>query len=178
MMMIDRYREYGQWYAETRRLIECRYGADAGLFGDLLAATSPRKRVAENWRLAERIYREYKLTGRYSMHGLMPCHKRNVENALHGRPLFGPKVAAFAANLRGNLDRVTIDVWVCRYYGRERVTVKEYRELEKRIRREAKRYHLKPAEYQAIIWTIARSRYGYKPVSFAGIAAQGYLFDA
>ncbi len=99
-----------------------------------------------------------------------------MERALKREPLSGNKVRAFADNLKGNRHKVTIDIWICRYYGVETLTDKVYQELSDRICSEAAIAGMKPAEYQAMIWTIARVKAGKKPSSFAGIAAQGLLF--
>jgi hypothetical protein len=37
--------------------------------------------------------------------------------ALRREPLHGDKVWAFAANLKGHGNHVTVDVWICRAYG-------------------------------------------------------------
>ena len=88
------------WYADARAEIEFQYGDDADLFCDLLAATSPRKQVRANWRLAKRVYESRSfahilLTEQTSdwlgLLGVMSSQVPNVIRALNGEPLSGPK---------------------------------------------------------------------------------------
>jgi len=105
------------WYQESRQVIEELYGDDADMFCDLLAATSPRKQVKVNWDIAQHIYERYKHDGYIDCKGLMGSHIPNVLRALYREPLHGYKVPAFAANLKGDMNRVTIDTWIKRYFG-------------------------------------------------------------
>jgi hypothetical protein len=157
------------WYVKSRELIEERYGDDADLFCDILAATSPRKQVRANWNLAVRVYNQYKKDGTYSTTGMMPAHILNTERALKGEPLHGYKVPAFAANLKGDLDRVTIDVWVMMYFGltQGRIRRAEYFRMEAALQKMARRRGLRPAEHQAKIWCEAVERAGRTPISYA-----------
>jgi len=68
------------------------FGDDADLFCDLLAATSPRKQVKANWRVALRVYNAFKAGQEIPRTGLMPAHLGNIVRALNGRELSGPKV--------------------------------------------------------------------------------------
>jgi len=160
------------WYTESRATIEKLFGDDADLFCDLLAATSPRKQVKANWRVALRVYNAYKAGTEIPRTGLMPAHTQNVMRALRGHELSGPKVSAFAANLKGDHSRVTIDVWVLRYFkiGKKRITAKQYIELEKKIQRLARRHKLSPAAYQAKIWRESMRRAGRKPISYTSVS--------
>ncbi len=160
------------WYSDSRKTIEKIFGDDADLFCDLLAATSPRKQVKVNWNLAKRIYQEYKNTGDFDDKGLLLCHILNVERALAREPLHGYKVPAFAANLKGNMNRVTIDMWVLYYFGlqQSRIRYKEYYRMEAAIQKMARRRNMKPAEYQAMIWCKAVTKAGRTPVSYKDVA--------
>lgn len=168
------------WYRNCGDSIRNEFGSDAELFIDLLAATSPRKQVSANWRLAMRIYHVWKnreapiiechtvdeMSNLFK--GVMKSHQPNVLRALKREPLSGNKVRAFAANLKGNLDEVTIDVWVCRYFGwTQQMTNKVYEERADVIRKLAWLHTLKPAEYQAKLW--------YKAIRATGKKLQSYL---
>ncbi len=148
------------------------FGNDADLFCDLLAATSPRKQVSANWRIALRIYNAFKAGQEIPLTGLMSAHIGNIERALRGHELSGPKVSAFAANLKGDHNRVAIDVWVLRYFkiGKKRISAKQYIELEKKIQRLAKRNKMSPAAYQAKIWAASMRRYGRVPISYTSVS--------
>lgn len=162
---------FKNWYQDSKNAIEQRYGEHTSLFINLLAATSPRKTVVTNFKLANRILIEVLDTGTFNRNGMMKAHADNVQRAIDDEPLSGNKVRRFAENLRGNLTPVTIDVWMLRYLHEERPSLsdKQYIECEKRCQSNARRLGLEPAEYQAIAWVAIRQQYGYKPVSFASI---------
>ena len=160
------------WYTESKKTIDTLFGSGADLFIDLLAATSPRKQVKANWNLAKRLYFAH-INGReLPTKGTMPAHRGNIARALKGETLSGNKVAAFAANLKGDLNRVTIDVWVLRYFkiDKQSLTNKQYFALEKKIQRLARRNKMNPASYQAMIWEKSIRRAGKKPVSYTGVS--------
>jgi hypothetical protein len=174
------------WYAKCRTEIEKLYGEDADLFCDLLAATSPRKQVKANWKLATLIYTEVvagtEICGRRwsklkNIPGIMPCHRNNIRAALVGEPLSGRKVRAFAANLKGDLSQVTVDVWIGRAYGHEKITEAVYDFIEAEIKYCASLLGMKPAEFQAELWCRQIRAAGKTPKSFlAAIDYQMKLF--
>jgi hypothetical protein len=104
--------------------------------------------------------------------GLLPAHKGNLKRAFSGEELSGPKVQAFAANLKGDFDRVTIDVWVLRFFGfkKNRITPKQYIALEKAISKLAKRRGKTPARYQSEIWERSMANAGRKPISYTSVS--------
>lgn len=163
------------WYTKCRTEIEKLYGVDADLFCDLLAATSPRKQVKANWNLATLIYNEVasgtEMCGRRwsrlrNIPGIMPCHRNNIRAALVGEPLSGRKVRAFAANLKGDLTQVTVDIWVGRFYGYEKITNEVYDHIEWVIKECAEIMGMEPAELQAELWCRAIESTGRVPKSF------------
>lgn len=160
------------WYIDSRQTIEQLYGEDADMFCDILAATSPRKRVKENWNISQHIYERYKQDGYIDCTGVMSTMVPNILRALYGEPLHGYKVPAFAANLKGDMNRVTIDTWTLRYFGLKQKLIrrKEYYRLEKAIQLLAKHRGMEPAEYQAMIWCKAVTRAGKTPVSYKDVA--------
>ena len=153
------------WYTDSRQAIKQLYGDDADMFCDILAATSPQKQVSVNWDIAQNIYERYKHDGYIDCQGLMGSHIPNVLRAIYREPLHGYKVPAFAANLKGDLNRCTIDIWTLRYFGlqQKRIRRKEYYRLE------AQHRGMKPAEYQAMIWCKAVTAAGRTPVSYANL---------
>ena len=164
------------WYSKCRAEIEKRYGEDADLFCNLLAATSPRKQVTANWRLAERIYKSYK-AGALDLEGTLPAHRGNIRRAIAGEELSGRKVRAFAANLCGDMDVVTVDVWIMRYFGFEKLTDAIYNFIEKLIKQMAAVYHMKPAEVQAEIWCDIIRENGRTPKSYLAAIDHQMEFD-
>lgn len=159
------------WYTDSRQVIEQLYGDDADMFCDILAATSPRKRVKDNWDIAQHIYERYKHDGYIDCQEIVSSCIPNVLRALYREPLHGYKVPAFAANLKGDMDRVTIDRWTLRYFGlqQKKIRRKEYYRLEKAIQLLAKHRGMLPAKYQAMIWCIAITRAGRTPISYADL---------
>ena len=168
--LVDRFSYAAKWYREANSYIQEHYEYPK-LFASLLAATSPRMSIARNWRVANMIYRKWTTGQGLDLSQSMRTHHPNIRRAIRNEPLSGPKVSAFAANLMGDFERVTIDTWVLRYYGLSgSITGKRYAELADRIRREAREHGYKPAEWQAVIWTIIRKQYGKSYRSFLGVA--------
>ncbi len=165
------------WYQDATKLIQQLYGEYWRLFVDVLAATSPRQSIKRNWRqtaeiVAAYIDRENK-PNKFGdvLADVMTSYLPNVLRALAGRPLSGPKVSRFAENLRGNLDVVTIDVWICKAYGVEpkQLTPALYDKLEAKIIAEAKEANATPAGYQAVIWYTVRRLAGKRVRSFVSV---------
>lgn len=167
------------WYQDANKLIRQLYGKHWKLFCDILAATSPRKQVKANWRIADVIVRAYidrannpgKFGDLLGGNRILPAHRNNIVRALAGRKINGQKVWRFAENLKGDLNVVTIDVWLCRAYGIDDklLTSSLYKRLEKRIQRDAKRCKVTPAGYQAVIWYAIRRLHGLRAKSFVSV---------
>jgi len=167
MVTQDDIKRFGQWYTQAHALLVDKFGDDYKLFAALLAATSPRTHVKKNWKLARRVYDLWKQAGDIDvidLSFLMKSHRMNVERALLGIELSGPKVQRFYLNLIGEWDQVTVDVWVCRWYGVDhtRLTLAQYKELEIKIRNSALYHRCSPCEYQATVWVLARLKEGKK----------------
>ena len=77
-------------------------------------------------------------------------------------PKTAPKTRAFALNLMGNENAVTIDVWMMRAAGIpdnvKLASANRYSILSDIITRLAHRNNLTPAQTQAIIWCAVRGR--------------------
>ncbi len=167
------------WYTDSTKLIQEVYGDYWTLFVDLLAATSPRQHVKKNWRVADAILSAYrnrkarpdKFLDVLVSKSVMPAHLNNIIRALQRRPLSGDKVSRFAANLRGQLSDVTIDVWICKAYGidQKKLTPTLYRRLEKRIQADARANDMLPANWQAVLWYAARREAGIRVKSFVSV---------
>jgi hypothetical protein len=166
-------KRYGGWYRRAHERLKREYGEDADLFADLLAATSPRMSVKRNWRAAWALYSRWVSSGTIDV-DLVPMrsHLPNVIRAFERQPLSGPKVQRFAANLKGDFNVVTIDVWMCEYYGvtHKKLTPRLYKKLERRVQDCARKHGCYPCEYQAAAWVITRLNHGRKPSSFLSVA--------
>lgn len=129
------------------------------------AMLSPRITWAENTKGVVKLHRA---TAQHS--SLCPVVaglRRNVwkawETARDGdlTRVSGPKVSAFYANLCGDFQRVTIDVWAARAAGvsdREmsHLDRNRYKCLERAYQSVARELYFAPAELQAIVWIVQR----------------------
>jgi len=165
------------WYQDATRLIRDLYGDDWKTFVGFLASTSPRMSVKKNWRIAAALIEAYRNRDRKPekwgdmLASLMPAHLLNVLRCIAGRPIQGPKVSRFYANLCGDLDAVTIDTWICKAYGipHKALTPRLYSRLEKCIKRDAVSCNATPAGYQAVIWYAVRRQAGLRDRSFVAV---------
>ena len=172
------------WYRQIRKEIEAQYGDDADLFCDILAACSPRKQVQANWKLADKIYHWwienwYKIDTFWmrgkpvlAWLGVMSSQIPNVIRALDEKELSGPKVRAFAANLKGDYDQVTVDVWMLRLFDHDKPSVKGREEVCKFVVRAAEEMGCEPAEMQAEMWEFSVRRAGREPKSYMAAAVK------
>lgn len=165
------------WYRDANRLINNLFGDDSYLFIDILSALSPQMSISKNWRYAVKIFTQHKAGQQIDYEGLSKNHKPNLRRALNREQLSGNKVKAFAENLKGNLDGVTIDTWMLWYFkwfdthpNCKTPHNNQYQQITNKIRQFAKRYNLYPAELQAILWTAIRDKEGksYKDFTKVG----------
>ena len=166
-----------KWYPDATKLIRELYGDNWRLFIDLLAATSPRQSVKQNWRQTAAIIAAYvDRENRPDVFGnllgdIMSTHLNNVVRSLAGRPINGQKVSRFSENLKGNLDVVTIDVWICKAYGitHKKLTTDVYNRLERKIQADAASRGIRPANWQAVLWQAVRRMAGKNTKSFVSV---------
>lgn len=165
------------WYSDATMLIKQLYGDNWRLFVDLLASTSPRQSVKRNWRQSAAILDAYLCRDvkpdRFGdiLGDVMASHLNNVVRSLAQRPISGQKVSRFAENLKGNLDVVTIDTWMCKAYGidHKALTASVYNRLEARISADAVRRSLDAANWQAVLWFAVRRLAGKRVKSFVSV---------
>jgi hypothetical protein len=72
--------------------------------------------------------------------------------------LNGKKTNAFARNIAGDLNAVTIDAWMLRPFGMKSVSVRNYRILSEAIRTVAAESGMTPADMQALLWIRIRGK--------------------
>jgi len=165
------------WYPDATKLIKQLYSDNWRLFVDLLASTSPRQSVKQNWRQTAAIVAAYvDRENRPDVFGnllgdIMSTHLNNVVRSLAGRPINGQKVSRFSENLKGNLDVVTIDVWICKAYGitHKKLTTDVYNRLERKIQADAASRGIRPANWQAVLWQAVRRMAGKNTKSFVSV---------
>jgi hypothetical protein len=161
---------WARFYADAREWIESlarEYGMTALDVASIVALTSPRMPWARNRRVAVRIIRELAqwdcesltaddvkgiLDGIESL-GVTRQSRRAVARWIAERYWSGaPKVTAFRQNLLGRFNHVTIDTWMTKPFGLDRVTPKQYRELARAITALADEAGSSPAVVQAVLW--------------------------
>jgi hypothetical protein len=141
-----------EWYDKTWQELEGTFGPDADMFAKILAATSPNTTTDSNVTLALKAYGQWKSGA--SFEGYLPVAKANLERAIAGTPMRGPKVSNFYKNLAGDPDAVTVDRWMMRAFGLrgQAPTESQYKFIETTIRRQAKGIGVEPRQYQAAVW--------------------------
>lgn len=165
--------KYKDWYLESYEAIKSVYKEDTELFISLLASTSPRKSVKANFRLAHNIYLNIKqgFNPFFMVQGYLKAHVNNVYRSIRKLSLSGSKVEAFRRALLGDENAVVIDTWILKYFKVEKqsLTPLQYKRMALKIKDNARKHDLTPAQYQASIWELVRARHGFKPVSFKSV---------
>jgi hypothetical protein len=145
------------WYNEANAIalnMSLMCGLSVEKCASIIAAFSPRERWASNVKYAHQF-----ING-----GTPPTLTNNINMAyaamVHGfNALNGRKTNAFARNIAGDKDAVTIDVWMIRAAGMDAnkgVNDTEYRILAEVVKELAANRGMYPATAQALIWIIVR----------------------
>lgn len=147
-----------EWYIKANELaneLANESGYSVEQCSSVISAFSPRCPWSRNVKLAREFIRGNKV-------GALPVSIRNAERALSMGfdALNGLKTNNFARNIAGDLDAVTIDIWMIRAAGIEKKSVNktEYRQLSSEVKELAPKYNLMPAELQALIWIAIRGK--------------------
>lgn len=148
------------WYrdanSEIRRFARL-FGHHPDYVADVVAILSPRVQVVRNARLAAK----YILFGETD--GIMAQRVEALHDYEITGEVYGPKVSAFAKNLRGDYNVVTVDVWMSRAFGVNFDTItdnkREY--IQTQVTRVARRFGCDPASAQAAIWAGYRESIGH-----------------
>lgn len=147
------------WYRDAE--LYCRYLAsnyDVSLEQacGVMSAFSPRVHWSRNKVLAE-LYLQGEATP-----GLGQSRRNADAVMVQGfDALRGAKTHAFARNMYGDTDAVTIDVHMMRAAGfddRDAPTIVQYRELSVAVRRLARKRKMQPRDMQALVWIMQRGR--------------------
>lgn len=152
-----------RWYDDARELARTLVDIhNAQSWGELwtldtaaavIAAYSPNMRWSDNVRRAVAH-----ASGQY-VFGIYATPEKLAAIDTHGRgALTGPKVTAFAANIVGDEQAVTIDIWMARAakLASDQPTPVQYRTCVNALRKAAHRTGLTPATAQAVIWCVIR----------------------
>lgn len=144
------------WYSEAQdiaRELSIRYGEPLDRVACVIAAFSPRTTWAKNVVNAQNF-----LAGEP-----VPTLTNNLNMARNGlrdgfSALKGRKTNAFAHNIAGFMNYVTVDVWMIRAAGYDRLDANKgmYDLISDVIVDLATAYHVQPAQMQALIWIVVR----------------------
>lgn len=174
------------WYSKARYKLIKEYKQDYKLMAGLIASTSVRFSITRNINTARKIYDEYienkeafllyielypqEFMKRFK---IFLAHYCNIVSTLKHDftkrkklVLSGQKVSSFYANLTGDYYRVTIDIWILRYFKHKKYFVNgsEYKNYSNIISNRAKKLNLFPCQLQADIWNKVREKWGFKPM--------------
>jgi hypothetical protein len=160
------------WYDRARAMAE-EMSAGSGLSArhcaGVIAALSPRCQWATNVEAARRMI-SAAVAGQPEpvVAGTLANRAKAWRIARGEEPdavLSGPKVRAFYANIMGDLESVTIDVWTARAVeGRDHPHAPVRRRYElcaQAFRRAGERRGIAPRDAQAAVWTVYRRVHGY-----------------
>ena len=210
------------WYRHSAQAISNVFGPDAPRFAALLAALSPQTSVEWNFRNAVAVWVGWDKAGRPTTRkaimfvmrdnlfpgtnkvgksNILPAWINNTVRALTAEDasavtLSGPKVDSFAANLRGETERVTLDAWMANWAGVDQALFKGemnaagdnpgmrpgYLAYAARVREAAQILTERtgetwtPAEVQETVWSWAKTLYE-QAESFGALATARELVD-
>lgn len=160
------------WYDRARSQAEsmaAEHGLSVAHCAGVIAALSPRCQWATNVAAARRMV-SAAVSGELEpvAAGTLANRTKAWRIARGEDPelvLSGPKVRAFYANIMGDHDAVTVDVWAARAAeGRDHPHApvkRRYRLLAESYRRAGERRGMHPRDVQAAVWTVYRRLHGY-----------------
>lgn len=156
-------REQGaKWYGEAQliaALLAAQTGHTLDAAAAVLAHMSPRTPWAKTVQGATSMMIAREAPGHLGMNVRRALGALDAEAPL--TTLHGPKTAAFAANILGDTDAVTVDVWALRVAlgpdAPDSVTPKQYRLVADAYRAAAREVGVTPATIQATTWIVARN---------------------
>lgn len=161
--------EGSAWYANIRELVAKlaqQYGLEKETVAHVISALSPRCRWENNLPEAENYLRAFTDTLLSGLgYPLASTYKNNRIRAwailARNARCVGRKTAAFAANLLGDEERVTVDVWAIRAATKCKLAAVDspsrYYAVQKAYQRVAKGTQWTPAQVQAIVWVTIRA---------------------
>lgn len=152
-----------RWYDEAGALaatLSARHDLPLENVAGVIAGLSPRTSWARNVAGAVALLGEGPTAARR-----LGCIGRNVETAQRAKreglaAINGPKTSAFARNIAGDRESVTVDVWACRVADLDENLLGRkgaYDMVADAYRAAARRVGVDPATVQATTWIVARN---------------------
>jgi hypothetical protein len=150
------------WYGNARtiaeRMVKLNPAYNVEIAATIIAAFSPRVHWATNVRKALDFAVGAPVRGLRDHTRKAYLAERVGFDAIPFRT--APKTHSFARNIAGDMDAVTVDIWMCRAaeIGRDDPTIRQYRAISDAVRTLAAEYNMTPATMQALIWIVERGR--------------------
>lgn len=170
MDAIDRGWAYRYWYHDmTARLVDMSgtLGYSVEWLACVMSASSPRVRVKRNLAFLAAVAEQPWKKPDGMMQNVWAAVSRVIQAPPGRRHLAikGRKTRAFAANLWGNEDAVTLDVWMARHFDVDQSVfrTKLYDWYADVIREAAQKAGTTPARAQAAIWADTMIQFGRNP---------------
>jgi hypothetical protein len=153
---MDQVMQAATWYNEAQAYaiqLATRHNVFLDQAAGVIAAFSPRTRWAQNVLNAELFLNGEPVP---TMGQNIKAAERVMSQGIGG--LKGRKTNSFARNIAGNMSVVTIDVWMIRAAGYDRLDANKgmYDLMENVIQELAFIYSVQPAQLQALIWIVVR----------------------
>ncbi|MGH2568238.1 MAG: DUF7178 family protein, partial [Bacteroidota bacterium] len=150
-----------RWYPEalaTAYEIAGESGYTVEQVAGVIAAVSPNTSWQQNVSLAWQLCVEGRDGGTFGKN--VAYAHRILTGEVWEDVLKGPKVRAFAANILGDTQRVTVDRWMARAAGLniDRVNVGQYVMVEQAVREGGAAVGVSPRDLQAMVWITIRER--------------------
>lgn len=157
-----------EWYGRANGLafkLAAQYGVTPRQAASVIAVLSPTNRWHRNVQDAEAML-AWHASGRIGDPPSVCTYGPNRVKAIRIMDgdlgaLSGPKVEAFAANILGDHEYVTLDIWACRAaLGDDKATGpgRHRQKIARAYRNAAARSGDTPAAFQAIVWTVIRGK--------------------
>lgn len=155
------YKDNKEWYGNSLKAIEHKYGVHTNRFIKLLGVTSPRNTVKRNLFLADKTLKYAILNKNIDFsYGIANKQiKNNVDKVLNNKPFGGIKVNAFVKALIGDLNQVVIDTWILKAFNIDAPSPRpnDIVHIKTIIDKVSKKTNLKPSEVQACLWCYAKT---------------------
>jgi hypothetical protein len=148
-----------RWYREAGRAaadIAYAAGITQEQAAGVIAALSPKLPWSYNVQLASEVCIAGKRVGTYA------ANITKAERILQGEPVMnvlgGLKTRAFARNIAGKRDVVTVDRWMLRAlgHGRDSCTPRQYERYAAIIAEAAQQVGVDARDFQAVVWVVIR----------------------
>jgi Large polyvalent protein associated domain 38/Type III restriction enzyme, res subunit len=150
------------WYDRHKEAVGRIFGDDAGLFQQLLSATSQSTAVKGNVTLALKAYDQLKRGQPFT--GYLGGVKANLERIRAGQAVQGAKIGEFAAANRGVEEAIAVDRHIDELmFGTSRPTSAQITKAKSTVQQVAKRLGWSPRQTQAALWAFNQVRRGLDP---------------